>query len=97
MQEREYDYYMFSSTCFSPECDAKVNLKNTLCPKCKRIFKHEGTGTGPYRGAGKHSLSPAQATEIVRRMRRFEDPFKLAKEFNVTVPVIKATMSRTNP
>lgn len=91
----------FHKTCAWPGCDKPawrylnedgVTLKSNLCAyhRTERVGGHSDR---PKAGRTR-ALTPEQEVEVRRRMRAFESPKKLAKEFGVTAQHIRAIMKR---
>jgi hypothetical protein len=64
------------------------------CDRHLRLGYGATHGNGSHRQGSRRLLSPEQEAEIARRIRRFESPKALAREFGVTTSTIRAIVAR---
>lgn len=76
--------------CWVADCNSSAKTHG-LCKRHYMKFYDNG-GTRP---AGQNAgLTAEQRAEIARRVRKFENPRSLAKEYGVTLRTIKDIMAR---
>lgn len=75
--------------CAAPGCTKKVGVANVLCAACAAHVRYYKTFERKKPDGGVVKTTAEQEAEIVRRLRRFERPDTLAREYGVSVQTIR--------
>lgn len=81
--------------CKSEDCDAKLpqNPRWGYCRHCLWKIRYYINSENARPPAGRNCYFTAAEADVVRkRLRRFEDPKRLAREYGVTVRTINAVL-----